>query len=193
MNPSITVLLPVRNAERSLRATVAGILELDGQRPLSIVIVDDASTDDTYETACELARDYPQVRVLRQHVSAGLGAILDLARRTLRLDEAIIHDGVGPINVDELAALIREPATAAAGGDRIQDHRGSRRFAAVSALNARMSAAHHAIASFHWLRLTDATPARRAATTRGPHASTGGVVPLAPATTFAIDAAPALV
>ena len=47
----------------------------------SIVIVDNGSTDETYETACELARTYPQIKVLRQSVRQGLGRVLEMVRK----------------------------------------------------------------------------------------------------------------
>jgi glycosyltransferase involved in cell wall biosynthesis len=146
----VTIVLPVHNAERTLRPMIASILELANapQRRLTIAIVDDGSTDDTFETASELARDYPQVRVFRQPFQGGLGPALEDVRQRLGVSEAIVHDGVGPIDLSQLAAFA--------------EHRGSRRFAAVSALNTRMASAHRSIMSFHWLKLAEpARPRRR--------------------------------
>jgi glycosyltransferase involved in cell wall biosynthesis len=144
---------------------IAGILELANapQRRLTIAIVDDGSTDDTFETASELARDYPQVRVFRQPFQGGLGPALEDVRQRLGVGEAIVHDGVGPIDLSQLAALLNEGAATPAAVDAASaEHRGSRRFAAVSALNARMASAHRSVMSFHWLKLAEpARPRRR--------------------------------
>jgi glycosyltransferase involved in cell wall biosynthesis len=163
----VTIVLPVHNAERTLRPMIASILELASapQRRLTIAIVDDGSTDDTFETASELARDYPQIRVFRQPFQAGLGSALEDVRQRLGIGEAIVHDGVGPIDLAQLTALLNEGAAtpAAAAADAASaEHRGSRRFAAVSALNTRMASAHRSITSFHWLKLAEpARPRRR--------------------------------
>jgi len=169
VDSAVTIILPVHNAERSLRPMVSRIFELavTSHRRLTLAIVDDGSTDETFEAACELARDFPQVRVFRQPYQGGLGPALDEVRKRLSIDEAIVHDGVGPFNFDELAALLANesfaPASAAADA-ALHEGRGSRRFAAVTALNARLAEAHRAIASFHWIRLADQPrPRRRAA------------------------------
>ncbi len=165
MNSVVTVVLPVHNAEGALRPLVTSILELGiaHHRQLTLAIVDDGSTDDTFETASDLARDFPQVQAFRQPHQRGLGPALDLVRQRLRIAEAIVHDGIGPFDLNQLAGLIDEgPGAANLSVDsQAADHRGSRRFAAVSALNARMTDAHRAVASFHWLKLPEAERPRR--------------------------------
>lgn len=161
----VTIVLPVHNAERTLRPMVSRILELANApgRRLTIAVVDDGSTDDTFETASELARDYPQVRAFRLRFQSGLGAAVEEVRRRMNIDEAIVHDGVGPLDMAELSALLNEGPAHSAGRDSLDEHRGSRRFAAVTALHARLTAAHRSVASLHWLRLTEpARPRRRA-------------------------------
>jgi len=70
---SLTVLLPVRNAQSTLTDRVMQTLETAAEMAerFEIVIVDDGSTDDTSEVAFELARDFPQVRAVRH--GRGLG------------------------------------------------------------------------------------------------------------------------
>ena len=167
VDSAVTIILPVHNAERTLRRTVTQILDLAvaAERRLTLAIVDDGSTDDTFEAASELARDFPQVRIFRQPYQSGLGPALDDVRRRLNLDEAIVHDGVGPIDLDELAAMLHsDAAPAVVPADLPHDGRGSRRFAAVKALNARLTEAHGTITSFHWMKLVEPSrPRRRAA------------------------------
>jgi hypothetical protein len=161
---AVAIILPVHNAERTLRRTVTQILDLAvaADRRLTLAIVDDGSTDDTFESASELARDFPQVRIFRQPFQGGLGPALDEVRRRLNLDEAIVHDGVGPIDLIELSAMLRGDATpAVAPADGSPEGRGSRRFAAVKALNARLAEAHRALTSFHWMKLAEPSRPRR--------------------------------
>jgi glycosyltransferase involved in cell wall biosynthesis len=165
LDSAVTIVLPVHNAERTLRPMVTGILDLAaGAGPrLRVAIVDDGSTDDTFETACELARDFPQVRVYRQPFQQGLGPALEQVRQRLRVEEVIVHDGIGRFDLDELASLLGgAPADGPVGAhDLDEDGRGSRRFAAVSRLNARMAKEHRAITSFRWLRLAELGRPRR--------------------------------
>ena len=165
MDSAVTIVLPVHNAERTLRPLITRLLDLATAptRRLTVAIVDDASTDETFETACELARDFPQVRVFRQPYPQGLGPALEQVRQRLHVEDVIVHDGVGPIDLDELGSLLgAAPSRAMATVHDVPDEgRGSRRFAAVAALNARMAEAHRAVASFHWLRLAEPARPRR--------------------------------
>lgn len=162
MVPAVTIVLPVHNAERSLRGLITRILDLTvaPSRGMTVAIVDDGSTDDTFDTACELARDFPQVRVMRQAYRKGLGPALEEVRRTLRVEEVIVHDGIGTIDLNELSAMLNGAPQHAAAVD-VEEGRGSRRFATVSALNTRMAEAHRAVSSLRWLRLSEPTRPRR--------------------------------
>ena len=73
MERSLTVLLPVENAQSTLKADVLRLLEILPELTdrLEIAIIDDGSTDSTIEVADELATEYPQVRVLRNATSHG--------------------------------------------------------------------------------------------------------------------------
>jgi hypothetical protein len=164
VDSAVTIILPVHNSERTLRPLLLRILDVAAapSRRLTLAVVDDGSTDETFEAACELARDYPQIRVFRQPRRQGLAAALEQVRKRLNVEEAIVHDGAGPIDFDELAALLAaRPAAAAGVQDESHHGRGSRRFAAVSALNARLAEAHRSISSLHWLRLSEPAKPRR--------------------------------
>jgi hypothetical protein len=169
LNPVATIVLPVHNAERTLRMDVARILELSETtaRRLHVVVVDDGSTDGTFEAACELARQFPQVAVLRQPHQGGLRPALDAVRRRLRVEQVIAHNGIGPVDLEELAALLAAPMGAPAPAARqplagaLDGERGSRRFGAISQLHARMAAAHSSVSAFRWLRLDEPIVPRR--------------------------------
>ena len=195
MNSPVTIVLPVYNVERTLRRVVARILELTeiAARRLRVVVVDDGSTDGTYEAACELARQFPQINVLRQPFRRGIGPALEEVRRRLGAGQVVAHDGVTPIDVDELATLLTnstehdETVTGPTAKDASDQGRGSRRFAAVSTLHARMAEVHRA-ASFRWLQLDEPPAPRRKRPLPSPatNAASGLVPPLEmSATTFA--------
>lgn len=161
MNSRATIVLPIHNGERTLRATVDAVLSL-AMGPgggFQLVIVDDGSTDETYETACELAVRYPQVHVLRQPFQRGLGAALERVRRSLGVSEVIAHDGASAIDLEELATILRSEA--APTRREAGESRGSRRFAAVTSLNARLQAAHRTVLGFRRLALEPGVEPRR--------------------------------
>jgi glycosyltransferase involved in cell wall biosynthesis len=186
----LTIVLPCYNTERTVRQTVIGILELAvaARQPLRVAIVDDGSIDDTFEVACELARLFPQVEVMRQPFQRGLGPALDRVRRTLGATRVLAHDGTSPVDLTELGRLLREAGDAATiDADRATDEpRGSRRFAAIAALNAQMQRTHRTITSFRWLQLDDRTVPRRqssppaAALRNPPRTSITPITPVGP-------------
>jgi len=79
---SLSVVLPVQNAEGTLAKQVALLLEIvpDLSDRFEILLVDDGSTDHTLDLAQELARRYPQLRVLRHDRPSGRQAALDTGR-----------------------------------------------------------------------------------------------------------------
>lgn len=173
MDHPATVVLPIHNGERRIRSLVFKMLEIAEtlQRELRIVIVDDGSTDETFESACELSVSYPQVSVLHQPVQRGLGPALDRVRRIVSSDRVIVHDGVSPLDVRELVAMLREgqAENATSAPAAAPEARGSRRFAEVTALHSAMQRAHEPLTAFRWLKLSDYLSPRRLATTRIAH------------------------
>jgi glycosyltransferase involved in cell wall biosynthesis len=72
------VLVPVYNAAARLEARLVEVLELLGAAAgrFELYVVDDGSTDDTAETAWDLAYCYPQIRVIRHPERLGLAGII---------------------------------------------------------------------------------------------------------------------
>ena len=66
MQRSLTVLLPVHNAQSTLTTTVAEVLEVvcELTEKFELLIVDDGSSDATGEIAHELTGRYPQIRTV---------------------------------------------------------------------------------------------------------------------------------
>jgi glycosyltransferase involved in cell wall biosynthesis len=65
--PSVSVIVPVYNDPRGLRATVTALLEQTYPNDAyEILVVDNGSTDETYSAATELGDDHDRVTVLRE-------------------------------------------------------------------------------------------------------------------------------
>lgn len=167
MNTPVTIVLPVHNAQNSLRGSLLRMMELaetTGRR-LQVAVVDDGSTDATFEVACELASEYPQVHVFRQPYQRGLGAALEQVRNRLGVSDVVAHNGIAEIDHRELASLLASSGGVAAAAplavDRNHDAHGSRRTAALPTLNTRLAEAHRSSSSFRWLRIDEAAAPRR--------------------------------
>ena len=164
MSEPLTLILPLHNAERILNQTVVEILDLAANfgLELQVALLDDGSTDDTYELACELARAYPQLRVLRQPFRRGLGPALDRVRRELRPSAALVHDGDNAIDLEELAGCLRNCRKATPEWVR-PARRSAGHFDAIAKLDTQLQQAHRRTLSFRWLSLGEAYRGRRAA------------------------------
>lgn len=177
LNQPLTIVLPVNNSERQLRSSVRDILDITPllTRQLNLVIVDDGSTDDTYETACELVRQYPQLTVLRQPFRQGLNAALELVRNRLSAEQVLVHDGVSMINIEQLQLALQNDRSsnavepAGSSTTSASESSGSRRFSTVRALHNRMEKVHAEANCFRWIRLEKPLVPRRRPTTIRQH------------------------
>ena len=67
---------------KSMFLRAGGLEQMDLPR-MKVLVVDDGSTDDSFETATELSIEYPQVRVLRRTGQGGLAEALRQIRAAL--------------------------------------------------------------------------------------------------------------
>jgi glycosyltransferase involved in cell wall biosynthesis len=104
---SLSVVLPVHNAEATLTHNVYELLDVlpEIATRFEILIVDDGSTDHTDEIAHELARCYPQVRVVRHARRRGPSAAMETGMTRTTGDVVFVHDEATPISATELRQL----------------------------------------------------------------------------------------
>ena len=109
MERSLTVLLPVHEAEATLAATVLEILEVvsDLTERFELVIVDDGSADATSEVAHELTRHFPQVHTVRHGRSLGREAAVHAGLKRSSGEIIFLPDATGRSPVDEIPKLWR--------------------------------------------------------------------------------------
>ena len=104
MSESLSVILPVQNAENQLQEIVTELLNVVSEltSDFELMIVDNGSTDDTEEVSMELARMYPQVNTFRQsEVTDEMVAARKGIARTSG-DMVLIHDIHSPLSADAM-------------------------------------------------------------------------------------------
>jgi glycosyltransferase involved in cell wall biosynthesis len=144
---SLTIVLPVHNAESQLRSNVLELLELAGELTdcFSVLIIDDGSNDDTFEVASELAAEFPQVSVRRHASRRGLGSALNAYRGTVNSDIVIVHDGVSPLDAGQLRCLWQKQSESRQGATVTLRNESIGDLANVSELQSALSRAHRRI------------------------------------------------
>lgn len=189
MNPSLTVVLPVRNAELTLRRHVTEVLEMASEltNRVTVLVVDDASQDDTYDTARELAARYPQLKVMRNSRQRGLGPTLKSLRTLVKSDVVMVHDGTSSIKADEIRALWQQYRQRIDQAETLLEVRPSQvtiddlRLAASG--HAAMAMAHARIMGFH-LMSAGGTPAADLPRRTPPRTHNVGAIPNLPRPNF---------
>ncbi len=107
MARSLSVLLPVHNAESQLAEQVREILEIIPELTarFEVLIVDDGSTDATIEVATEMAAQFPQVNVVRNGCRQGRAAAISAGLQQTSGDVVFIEDEDSRLPLDEVHRL----------------------------------------------------------------------------------------
>jgi len=118
--PTVTIVVPLFNEGRSIYNTIASFAKLDYPlHKLSVTIVDDCSTDDSYEWACKGASEFPNVRVMQNPTNMGKRRGINRAVREADSEIIVSIDSdviVYPTALRELVARFTSPQIAAVGG-----------------------------------------------------------------------------
>ena len=112
MDQSLSIVLPVYNAQSRLAAQVHELLEVlpDIAPQFEVLIVDDGSSDQTDEIAHELAREYPQLKAVRHSQRLGEPAVVRTGVQHTSGDVVLVHNGGDRLNMGEMRKLCRPAA-----------------------------------------------------------------------------------
>ena len=105
--PSLSVVLPVHNAEQILADKMAQLLDIlpDLTSNFEVLVINDGSTDNTEEVAYELARVYPQVRVTRHERRRGHQGVVETGLTQTSGDILFVQDEQAAIDSSKLHRL----------------------------------------------------------------------------------------
>jgi N-acetylglucosaminyltransferase len=118
--PTITIVVPLFNEGRSIYDTIVSLVNLDYPKDkLEVTVVDDCSTDDSYEWAQKAAAEHTNVTVLRNPHNMGKRMGINNAVRASKAEIIVSVDSdviVFPTALRELVAGFVSPQVAAVGG-----------------------------------------------------------------------------
>jgi len=100
----LSVVVPAYNEEKTVREIVAKLLALP--QVLEIVLVDDCSTDHTFEILAGLKKEFPQVSVIRHDTNRGKTEALKTGFRMTRGEIVIVQDADLEYDPSEIPAVI---------------------------------------------------------------------------------------
>lgn len=112
--PSVCVLISVYNGAGDLEAPLRSVW---GTYPkLEIIVVDDGSTDGTYEEACRFARGHEGVLVLRMPQRSGKSPAMNLGLQYTKAEVIVGLDAdseLGPLAIWEIVQPLKNPRVGA--------------------------------------------------------------------------------
>ena len=133
MDRTLTVLLPVENAQATLARDVRRLLEIlpELTDSFEVLIIDDGSTDATIEVADDLSSRFPQIRVMRNSTPRGRTRAIQHGIRKSHGEFLLLIDEDSNLPIDEVGriwaaaeehdiVLGRLPSTAAYNASRLR-------------------------------------------------------------------------
>lgn len=105
--PQLSVVIPAFDEDTRLRRTLEKILAYLQGRGIchEIIVVDDGSTDQTFQVACQLAEEYPAVRVLKNETNRGKGYSVRRGMLEAQGTYALLTDADLSTPIEEVVAL----------------------------------------------------------------------------------------
>ncbi len=107
MDDSLSIIVPVRDAQATIWGQVHHLLDLlpDLTSRFEVVVVDDASLDHTAEIASDLAREYPQVKLLVHSDQRGLAQAAKTGLAASNGQIILVQEDMATVSANDLRRL----------------------------------------------------------------------------------------
>jgi glycosyltransferase involved in cell wall biosynthesis len=105
-HPVVSVVLPVKNAGTTVGAQLEALSKQDFAHAWELIVVDNASTDDTKRVISEWADEFACLRHLDTEVKGGAGPVRNVGTRAARADLIAYCDGDDEVSVGWLRGLV---------------------------------------------------------------------------------------
>jgi dolichol-phosphate mannosyltransferase len=166
VNPQLSVIVPLRNESANVKPLVERIIGAFRQPSpaLEIILVDDGSSDDTWNEITEQTRAHPEVRGLKHERNAGQSAALWTGFRASRAPMVATLDGDlqnDPADFPEMIAALAEADMICGVRAKRADNRVRRRSSGVSCLYAAERSTRSRLASANAFTALSRKPSRR--------------------------------
>ena len=87
---SLSVIVPIYNEEQFLEQSVERIIDNDIFQ--NILLIDNNSSDRSYEIANKLQKKYEKVSIYKTNEEAGKGVVISFAKKLIETTHVVIHD-----------------------------------------------------------------------------------------------------
>ena len=89
-NFGLTVIVPFYNESKTLEKSLISLIDEDIAN--EIILVDDSSTDNSYQIAKNLLNTFPEIKLLKKPLNEGKGSAVMFAKNEISYSHLIIHD-----------------------------------------------------------------------------------------------------
>jgi len=121
-NPFVSVLVPAFNEEKIIVRTINNILS-SSYKKIEIIVIDDGSTDNTYETALSVFKDNKKVKILKTEANIGKSEALNLGVKESKGEIIVVQDADSIIIKRTISNIVKhfsdEHVGAVAGNVRV--------------------------------------------------------------------------
>ena len=118
----LSILIPMYDEAATLEKIIDRVLAVDyGVDEVEIVVVDDCSTDSSFDIAQKISQEKPEVTVFRHDRNQGKGAAIRTAMKTASGDVMVIQDAdleYDPQDIPSLVSLIQKDIADVVFGSR---------------------------------------------------------------------------
>ena len=122
-NFGLTIIVPFYNESTTLEKSIIGVIKENIAS--EIILVDDCSTDNSYQIAKKLSITYPNIKLFKKPLNEGKGSAVMFAKNEISYSHLIIHDAdleYSPSDIKKLFNIAKKESTSLVLGSRTKSN-----------------------------------------------------------------------